>query len=497
MSTNINITVGDNALLDAAKANQAANRQAQLEKEANQRLAAAATDARTEANAAAGKDADGNLLYGVPTAKPDIERRPAANRQSTYNYGEADYRIYSGENDKKIVSIVSVDRTASLVYEIPGSEIPEGYRDRDGADRLPYLNNPYSSDLPYLSVTQQSQLIFDRPESSFDVFKITDTIVEHTGINGNDPPGEVNAWTSASGGWSRFFTIPYEDLVFLPIGKDLVLLVVLTFRYSAKSYSLRTRISEYEQDNLTSINTLISYESTTTIELEEHVQSEQTSAFLIGKSSIKQVQCPNAFVEILKSRNFWVVPDLGPVQRTGTKTEYVGPLIPNQEYTFTGITYVYSQSYSDKSAIKSNMAATWGFVGTWGIPNTNDLRTAISPGVYDIFRSNLNEVAFPWLLDEIKSNIAEVGKNYKWLRIFETYPPIDKRKLQEYRGILPYNYWDYSFEEEFFKTVKIIPQYPPLTDPYFFRIFFIDWNKPGYCRQQALALGFTAADLTP
>lgn len=80
MSTNINITVGDNALLDAAKAAQTASRQSQLEKEAAERLATEATDARTEANASAGKDANGNPLYGTRLQKPQVERRPAANR---------------------------------------------------------------------------------------------------------------------------------------------------------------------------------------------------------------------------------------------------------------------------------------------------------------------------------------------------------------------------------------------------------------------------------
>lgn len=81
MSTNINITVGDNALLDRAKQQQAANRQVQLNRENSTRLEAQATDERTKAQAAAGKDANGNPLYGVLTTTPSIDRRPAANRQ--------------------------------------------------------------------------------------------------------------------------------------------------------------------------------------------------------------------------------------------------------------------------------------------------------------------------------------------------------------------------------------------------------------------------------
>jgi hypothetical protein len=80
MSTNINITVGGNVLLDVAKQQQAANRQAQLNREASNRLEAQATAARTTALAAQGRDANGNLITGAPLTQPKIDRRPAANR---------------------------------------------------------------------------------------------------------------------------------------------------------------------------------------------------------------------------------------------------------------------------------------------------------------------------------------------------------------------------------------------------------------------------------
>jgi len=80
MSTNINITVGDNALLDRAKQQQAASRQAQLNRENSTRLEAQATAARTAALSAQGRDANGQPLYGVNTTLPEIERRPAAFR---------------------------------------------------------------------------------------------------------------------------------------------------------------------------------------------------------------------------------------------------------------------------------------------------------------------------------------------------------------------------------------------------------------------------------
>lgn len=80
MSTNINITVGDDALLNRVKQQQSANRQAQLEREASARLEAQATVARTSTLTAAGKDAAGNPLIGTPSKAPQLQQRPAANR---------------------------------------------------------------------------------------------------------------------------------------------------------------------------------------------------------------------------------------------------------------------------------------------------------------------------------------------------------------------------------------------------------------------------------
>ena len=71
MSTNINITVGDDALLNRVKQQQSANRQAQLEREASARLEAQATAARTTTLTAAGKDAAGTTKGGDCEYIPD------------------------------------------------------------------------------------------------------------------------------------------------------------------------------------------------------------------------------------------------------------------------------------------------------------------------------------------------------------------------------------------------------------------------------------------
>jgi hypothetical protein len=100
MSTNINIALGDEALFNRAKQQQNASRQAQLEKEAAQRLETQATSERTKALTAQGKDAAGNAINGSLTKTPQLERRPAANRISGDGFvlvPSADYTSFGFE----------------------------------------------------------------------------------------------------------------------------------------------------------------------------------------------------------------------------------------------------------------------------------------------------------------------------------------------------------------------------------------------------------------
>jgi hypothetical protein len=80
VSTQINVTVGSGGLSDKAKQLQTAARQAQLEKERQQRIEAQGQEQRNAKLEAEGKAPDGSLLYGPGFKQPEIERRPAAFR---------------------------------------------------------------------------------------------------------------------------------------------------------------------------------------------------------------------------------------------------------------------------------------------------------------------------------------------------------------------------------------------------------------------------------
>lgn len=79
MSTEINISVGDEPLIDQLRLQQNANRQTLLERDNEKDVQVKAIDARTEQLASQGKDASDNSLYGTRIKQPQIDRRPAAN----------------------------------------------------------------------------------------------------------------------------------------------------------------------------------------------------------------------------------------------------------------------------------------------------------------------------------------------------------------------------------------------------------------------------------
>ncbi len=87
MSTQINVTVGSGGLPEKAKQQQQAARQAQLEKERQQRIETQGQEQRTANLAAAGRAPDGTLLFGPGFKQPEVERRPAANRQESTKVG--------------------------------------------------------------------------------------------------------------------------------------------------------------------------------------------------------------------------------------------------------------------------------------------------------------------------------------------------------------------------------------------------------------------------
>jgi hypothetical protein len=95
VSTQINITVGSGGLSERVTQQQLAARQAQLEKERQQRIEAQGTEQRNAKLAAEGKAPDGSPLNGPGFNQPDVERRPAANRLGGTNFVLVPHETYN------------------------------------------------------------------------------------------------------------------------------------------------------------------------------------------------------------------------------------------------------------------------------------------------------------------------------------------------------------------------------------------------------------------
>jgi hypothetical protein len=143
MSTNINIAVGDAALLNRAKRQQQASRQAQLERESTARLQA---QSRTAALAATGRNAAAATAQNTTDAKtPQLERRPAATRDAGVGFNlvpSADYASFGfnaltrGINAKTFTNIIAFDTGNYTTYFRPE------YAATGGPANSSYLRTP-------------------------------------------------------------------------------------------------------------------------------------------------------------------------------------------------------------------------------------------------------------------------------------------------------------------------------------------------------------------
>jgi len=140
VSTQINVTVDSGGLSAKAKQLQSAARQAQLERERTERVEAEAKAQRDAKLAAEGKAPDGSSLYGAPINKPEIDRRPAANRLLLG--GLASVRIDQGaytapgfeavnyfsisDAERKQVAFEEYNHPADANYALGGILLPSG-----------------------------------------------------------------------------------------------------------------------------------------------------------------------------------------------------------------------------------------------------------------------------------------------------------------------------------------------------------------------------------
>jgi hypothetical protein len=283
VSTQINVTVGSGGLSDKAKQLQTAARQAQLEKERQQRIEAEGTEQRNAKLEAEGKAPDGSPLYNVPFNQPQIDRRPAAYRLQNvklttfYSNYLSSYAKQFFSGDGKQQAVLSLPEPESVDYPLLESDYPE----------IPTTGNPSPFSISGL-LNESTYIPFD---DSFLTGEETTVIKSFRKLR---------------------FTYGYQQSSshIFPLGGDSALVVESIESASASvitsGYSHQVRVETTVPGEIpgtlqtTFSETLIDQSFTATLE-NNWVYSESWSAVIIGNTLAKSIEVPQALKDAIKT----------------------------------------------------------------------------------------------------------------------------------------------------------------------------------------------------
>lgn len=464
MSTNINIRVDNSGLLDRVRVQQQASRQAQLEKEDGKRLEVRATGVRTKALAAKNLDTKSEPFIGTGTQVPKIERDPAASRidsaeetvsAAVVGWRDTDWlfassfsRSFSGENKGPSVYISSLDGS----FWLEDLDIPEGIADWNFV------------------------------------------IPQELGIGGGFGLGALKMW---------------QYCVF-PTGRGNF---VLTMRLQqAGVWSASDGQGNIYGEASTPQDIFFSY-SVFTSYVKKIDTPEAAKNFLRRKNTKLIVTTTYLGNPALQIDPSWLANSffVGVGLNTSMSFDYINPgeegqLIPSRGDIGRSSPFIYAMNDHEGGDIVNydNFANFDNAKYQAGKLNTTGKSYARRLGiVVDSFVNNSNYLQSESNLGEIKIDLytlnGEIFIDWKT----PTWSILSSSLLGTFE------FWRQSTEAKFigssssssfvFKTSSPIPGYGP-TGSLPLRVNALlcsDWAMPAFCRQQLLALGFSAADLKP
>lgn len=501
MSTNINITVGGDDLIRRAQAEQAAHRQLQQIASSRQAAGEKGQAERNKRLANQGLDGSKNLVPTAPFQPNRQAEELTANIENVFGYGQGYFTVTRGENDIAVVTVRSGNKSVVLTESLSGSEIPVGFRDRAGADKLPPLPRPPAGtidplgnntvevlvDTPYnVKYIESTDIVVTQPPLAPGYVSATITTYIKQHVNARISSGgevvQVVAGTSA-GGWPTFGSAYNSNLIILPLSNNLAIFAYTETRYSFKSYFIEdlAYVEYLPYETSTCTPGPVTYSCIE--QVSEHRTDTSKIAYLVGKSSIKKISYPQHLLSASTSSYWYVPPELTDVLVEGQSSGMAcnTPFY----YTFKGRHYILNSP-----AVPDNLQYAQTLALYWGEALQYTLYNRASPGIYSVLGSQITPVALPAKYADIKSLLPPAGQNFQWFRVDEN---TDPDQLQRYRGELPEYYGD-PFDETAFTRIKSVT-YEQQPDENYYR--WTDWGKPAYCRQQALALGFSPNDLKP
>ena len=504
-STQINVTVGSGGLSDKAKQLQTAARQGQLEKERQQRVEAEGTEQRNSKLKAEGKAPDGSPLYSVPFNQPQIDRRPAANRQGDalpYFYWKA---AFNSEAERTEYTLKSGDGVASSTYTPTTKDLQFAIRDQLA---------PLAQTLP-----------IDASWSVSDPTNYTGTEATRTTIVLQTSPARYLITIEGYQAERDISVLSAEREFLLPMGDDTALFIA--YRQEAGKSSRREYYYRLYRTHFVgpfnSIGALITEElqAATYLNFEEISPRTVTDVgcFRIGHKVSSRVAVPTALSLAIDN----LIPESEEI--TDTYTAYLpdcgapsGGCIgfpPSGEITVDTrpLAWVNQEDYGVQSGIPRNLGygityqgsipdfqcspAAWFAISDknndkiFSYGNHINIETPLQPISGASFVSLFTPGKYIGLPTEIK---GAFGVEYALDLSLASSPRPLKYSSSEYMSGSVYSEaYPYTLPAWRTSALKIPSSAAvnPTPDQFWRRSFIYDWGQPGFCRQQKSLYGIT------
>lgn len=471
MSTEINISVGYETLIDQLRLQQNVNRQTLLERENEKDVQVKAIDARTKQLASQGKDANNDSLYGTRTKQPQIDRRPAANNLPSYYVAEGllwglDFKSGGGPVDLILTRLNPADFSVKNTYVFTVASIPT----------YPTTDDILSTGS--LFINQGTTVVTTVPENPGPGENFEVTTVESNAAS--SPPTTVSA-----------------VVLRLPIKKDAYILVSMGkgvyFRATISRTTVYTEI--YNPEGIDQPDEYLAINSTSGFNVSTY---EWIKCFYIDDNTCREISAPpNIFTNFsayLRDFEFNATTTYNPTIYQISKINGVvtsGTLDSIFSINITDANqFIAFPDFRDKYRLYSFMA-------------TNDSNNSITtPGIYKALQLNPTDARF----DGNASNTTLTNVDYVVNQFYGGFQNLPKFGLQTIYDPSP-NYekqyrHDRTKNRPIYNRNLVGDETGSLIKNDNVRTLLSeglvwDWNNPSYCRQELLALGFTSSDLEP
>jgi hypothetical protein len=493
MSTQINVTVDSGGLSERVKQQQLAARQAQLEKERTINLSAEALDKRVAAQAAKGLSLEGQPLNSAGSKQPQIQRRPAANRfgaEETVSMGwlcvgPNDWR--TGSNSNQITTIEGTNQGRALAisstdatYWLQINGIPETSATGDFAPGNPTVYSaPFST--PYFVQRSWNNYTYDvLPLGKGNYMVLLRYEKAYSRVRWNFVSSNPNTYAIDMSPYSGIST-HYQAFV---VGKSSVR-QINTIAQQTKTY-LDSKVARAVPVTVGNYYLSVSANSNAIYGVSDWPPDGFPSNFGLAQSFSFQLAANRAGNPNAYPYSGWYVGRM-PFATGPVPLGFASPAVYSKYTNYADWTDVTPTATNN---FGTNAYDTW-FAGLANAVPEDKIKNALghSRETDSSFYSNTFSLpVYTWQQGNPVGN--------QWIFGPAGNPPRP--------SITDPLYWKAFKTLSFSPSALPVPALPSystdaggVSSPQSILLTVTDWGAPSYCRQQALALGFTSADLTP